>query len=272
MIDDRKVGTAKLEYNGKTYEYPVYEGTEAERAWDIRKLRADTGMITYDPGYVNTGTCESTITFLDGDKGILRYRGYDIAELAEKCEFIEVAYLLIHGKLPNQAERQQYAKLLNMNSMLPEDMVSFFRNYPERAHPMAVASAMVVSLSSFYPEMDDKEEERAMAATRLLSKLRTMAAYSYKKSVNEPFVYRACSPAEPPGSSADGTKHLFRGCDARSDFLLSHNSSPVVISTRPKRSSVRRAQSPGASGRDRSKPKPASVKTMLIWLRFMTST
>jgi citrate synthase len=189
MIEDRKVGTAKLEYNGKTYEYPVYEGTEAERSWDIRKLRADSGLITYDPGFVNTGTCESTITFLDGDKGILRYRGYAIDELADHCEFVEVAYLLIHGKLPNQAERKKYADLLNSHSLLPEDMVTFFRNYPERAHPMAVASAMVVSLSSFYPELEDKEEERAMASTRLLSKLRTMAAYSYKKSVNEPFVY-----------------------------------------------------------------------------------
>lgn len=189
MIDERKVGTAKLDYNGKSFEYPVYEGTEAERAWDIRKLRADTGLITYDPGFVNTGTCESSITFLDGDKGILRYRGYPIEELAEHCEFVEVAYLLIHGKLPNPTERKQYAELLNKHSLLPEDMLTFFRSYPERAHPMAIASAMAVSLSSFYPEAEDKNEERAMAATRLLSKLRTMAAYSYKKSIGEPFVY-----------------------------------------------------------------------------------
>jgi citrate synthase len=189
MIDDKKIGTAKLDYNGKVYEYPVYEGVEGERAFDIRKLRQDAGLITYDPGFVNTGACESTITFLDGEKGILRYRGYPIAELAEHCEFVEVAYLLVHGKLPNHAERKQYADLLNRHSLIPEDMIAFFRNYPEQAHPMAVASAMVVSLSSFYPELADKEEERAMASTRLLSKLRTIAAFSYKKSVNEPFVY-----------------------------------------------------------------------------------
>ena len=189
MIDDRKVGVAKLDYNGKSYEYPVYEGTEGERAWDIRKLRQDTGLITYDPGFVNTGTCESSITFLDGDKGVLRYRGYSIDDLADHCDFVEVAHLLIHGKLPNQTDRKKYAALLNRHSLLPEDMLAFFRNYPERAHPMAVASAMAVSLSSFYPELHDKKEERAMAATRLLSKLRTIAAFSYKKSVNEPFVY-----------------------------------------------------------------------------------
>ncbi len=189
MIEDRKVGTAKLEYNSKTYEYPVYEGTEGERAVDTRKLRGDTGLITYDPGYVNTGSCESTITFLDGEKGILRYRGYPIDELASNCEFVEVAHLLVHGKLPNKSERKKYADLLNKNSLLPEDMLAFFRNYPERAHPMAIASAMVTSLSSFYHELEDKEEERAIASTRLLSKLRTMAAFSYKKSINEPFVY-----------------------------------------------------------------------------------
>jgi citrate synthase len=189
MIEEKKVGTAKLDYNGKVYEYPVYEGTEGECGVDIRKLRQDTGLITYDPGFVNTGSCESTITFLDGEKGILRYRGYPIDELAANCEFVEVAHLMVHGKLPNKTERNKYADLLNRHSLLPEDMLLFFRNYPERAHPMAVASAMVVSLSSFYPELEDKEEERALAATRLLSKLRTMAAFSYKKSINEPFVY-----------------------------------------------------------------------------------
>jgi citrate synthase len=189
MIEDLKVGTAQLKYGDRTLELPVYEGTEKERGVDVRNLRKDTGLITYDPGFVNTGSCESSITFVDGEKGILRYRGYDIQGLAENCEFIEVAYLLIHGKLPTWTERMRYAKLLNMNSMIHEDMSAFFRNYPEHAHPMAVASAMVVSLSSFYPQLEDAEEEKSIAATRLISKLRTIAAFSYKKSIGEPAVY-----------------------------------------------------------------------------------
>jgi citrate synthase len=189
MIENRKVATAELTIGEKKLGLSVYEGTEGERGIDIRKLRQETGLITYDPGFVNTGSCESSITFLDGEKGILRYRGYEIEDLAENCEFIEVAYLLIHGRLPTKTERQRYARLLNKNSMLHEDMQEFFRNYPERAHPMAVASAMAVSLSSFYPEMEDAEEEKSTAATRLISKVRTMAAFSYKKSIGEPFVY-----------------------------------------------------------------------------------
>lgn len=189
MIENNKIGDAQLDLGERKISLPLYRGSEGECAVDIRKLRSETGFITYDPGYVNTGACESSITFLDGEKGILRYRGYEIQDLAEHCEFIEVAYLLIHGKLPTKTERQRYAKLLNRNSMLHEDMQDFFRNYPETAHPMAVASAMAVSLSSFYPELEDAEEEKSIAATRLISKLRTMAAFSYKKSIGEPFVY-----------------------------------------------------------------------------------
>lgn len=189
MLETSKSGEAQLDLGDRKVSLPIYVGSEGERAVDIRKLRTESGFITYDPGLVNTGACESSITFLDGEKGILRYRGYDIQDLAEQCEFIEVAYLLIHGKLPSKTERQRYAKLLNRNSMLHEDMQAFFRNYPERAHPMAVASAMAVSLSSFYPELEDAEEEKSIAATRLISKLRTMAAFCHKKSVGEPFVY-----------------------------------------------------------------------------------
>jgi citrate synthase len=187
-LESRSIGSAELTYGDKKLSLPLYEGSENERAIDIRKLRQDTGLITYDPGYVNTGSCESQITFVDGEKGILRYRGYAIQDLAQNCTFIEVAYLLIHGKLPTKTELQKYSKLLNRHSMLHEDMQVFFRNYPERAHPMAVLSAMVVSLNSFYPELDDEDEEKAMAATRLISKIRTIAAFSYKKSVGEPFV------------------------------------------------------------------------------------
>ncbi|MFH0909431.1 MAG: citrate synthase [bacterium] len=189
MLEQGKVDTAELTIGGKTLSMPVYEGAEGERAVDIRNLRKDTGLITYDPGYGNTGACESAITFVDGEKGILRYRGYDIADLALNCSFIEVAYLLVHGKLPNKTELQRYSKLLNRHSMLHEDMHVFFRNYPESAHPMAVLSAMVVSLSSFYPELESEGEEKSLAATRLLSKVRTIAAFSHKKSVGEPAVY-----------------------------------------------------------------------------------
>jgi citrate synthase len=189
MLEEKKVDAVELSYAGKKLVYPVYEGTEQERAVDIRKLRADTGLITYDPGFGNTGACESSITFLDGEKGVLRYRGYDIDALAEACTFVEVAYLLLYGKLPNKAELARFSKLLNRNSMLHEGMVDFFRNYPETSHPMLVASAMVSTLGAFYPELENQEEERAIAAARLISKVRTIAAFSYKKSIGEPFVY-----------------------------------------------------------------------------------
>ena len=183
--------TAEIRIGDKTVPLPVMQGTEGERAVDIRALRKETGYITMDPGFVNTGACESEITFIDGEKGILRHRGYDIEELAENCVFLEVAYLLVHGTLPNRQQWSEFSSLMNRHSMLHEDMVHFFRNYPENAHPMAVLSAMVVSLSSFYPEIaaeDPRESVDAMVA-RLLSKLRTIAAFSYKKSVGEPAVY-----------------------------------------------------------------------------------
>jgi len=187
--EKKKIGTAQLVFEGKSVDMDVWEGTLGERAVDISDLRKKTGLITYDPGFMNTGSCESNITFVDGDKGILRYRGYEIEDLANNCTFVEVAYLLVFGKLPNQDDLQKFSKLLNQHSMIHEDMQIFFRNYPERAHPMAIASAMGVSLSSFYPELEDIEEEKNIAATRLLSKLRTMASISYKKFIGEPFIY-----------------------------------------------------------------------------------
>jgi citrate synthase len=187
--EKKKIGTAQLSFEGKSIEMDVWEGTLGERAVDISDLRKKTGMITYDPGFMNTGSCESNITFVDGDNGVLRYRGYEIEDLANNCTFVEVAYLLIFGKLPSRDDLQKFSRLLNMHSMIHEDMQIFFRNYPERAHPMAIASAMGVSLSSFYPELEDIEEEKNIASTRLLSKLRTMAALSYKKFIGEPFVY-----------------------------------------------------------------------------------
>jgi len=183
-----------LTYGKRTWRYPVLTGSEGEKAVDISTLRQDTGLITLDPGYVNTGACTSDITFIDGERGILRHRGYSIEDLAEHCVFLEVAYLLILGKLPNRQEWQSFSDLMNRHSMIHEDMRDFFLNYPEGAHPMAVLSAMVVSLSSFYPEIEqeDPNEPIDITATRLLSKLRTIAAFSYKKSIGEPFVYPSC--------------------------------------------------------------------------------
>lgn len=186
-----KKGQAELSFDGKTLDLPVFEGSEGEQAIDISELRKKSGLITLDPGYVNTGACTSSITFVDGERGILRYRGYDIEDLAENCTFLEVAYLLIHSKLPNIRESKEFSELMNQYSMLHEDMRNFFKNFPENAHPMAVLSSMVVSLSTFYPEMTLNEGKESIdkTVTRLLSKLRTIAAFSYKKSVGEPIVY-----------------------------------------------------------------------------------
>lgn len=190
MSKMEKIDRAEICVGEQKLSYKVYEGTEDERAIDISKLRKETGMITYDPGLVNTGTCSSNITFIDGEKGILRYRGYDVADLAEKCEFIEVAYLLIHGSLPTAGQKARYSQLLNEHSLIHEDMKDFFSHYPEHSHPMAILSAMAVSLSSFYPELGEShKEDLAMTVTRLISKLRTIAAFSYKKSIGDPAVY-----------------------------------------------------------------------------------
>src|SRR5262249_7691389 len=181
----------QLTLDGKTVELPVVEGTEQEKGLDIGKLRAATGYVTLDPAYMNTASTTSAITFLDGEKGILRYRGIPIEELAEKSTFVEVSYLLIYGKLPSSKELAKFSTLLTRHSMLHEDMRRFFDGYPGTAHPMAILSAMVCSLSSFYPEAIDAMNvgERDITITRLLSKLRTIAAYAYKKSIGQPFVY-----------------------------------------------------------------------------------
>ena len=190
MSKMKRVGRAEIQIDGQTLDYKVYEGTEGERAIDISKLRKETGAITFDPGFVNTGTCSSDITFIDGEKGILRYRGYDVADLADNCSFTEVAYLLIHGSLPNVEQKRRYTDLLNRHSLIHEDMKDFFSHYPDHSHPMAILSAMAVSLSSFYPEMGENyKEDVEMKVTRLISKLRTIAAFSYKKSVGHPTVY-----------------------------------------------------------------------------------
>ena len=191
MSNNKKSNQASLSLDSKTVELEVLEGTMGERALNLSHLKTDTGCFVFDPAMVNTAVCRSAITYVDGDKGTLLHRGYPIEELAEHCTFIEVAYLLIHGTLPTADQRHRFSSLLNIHSMLHEDMRSFFGNYPEGSHPMAVLSAMVVSLSSFYPELrlDSAKEELNITVTRLLSKLRTIAAFSYKKSIGEPFIY-----------------------------------------------------------------------------------
>lgn len=183
--------TAHLEWNGKQLDLEVYRGTMGERVIHTGGLKKALGVTAYDPALADTAVCRSTITYVDGEKGVLLLRGYPIEILAAKATFVEVAYLLIHGQLPTLEQRRRFSELLNLHSMLHEDMRSFFGNYPEGAHPMAVLSAMVVSLSSFYPELrlDSDQEEIDITVTRLLSKLRTIAAFSYKKSIGEPFVY-----------------------------------------------------------------------------------
>lgn len=185
------LNTAELKIDGKTVALPIVVGTEGEQAIDIRQLRAQTGYVTLDQGFMNTGAVTSEIAFIDGDAGILRYRGIPIEDLAEKSNFVEVSYLLIYGKLPTVDELARFSSLLTLNSALHEDMRHFFDRYHITAHPMAILSAMVCSLSSFYPEalkVNDSEQNEA-TITHLLAKMRTIAAYSYKKSVGEPFVY-----------------------------------------------------------------------------------
>jgi len=190
MLKMNNVGHAEIKIEEQTLNCPLYEGSQGERALDIRTLRKEAGVITYDPGFVNTGTCSSDITFIDGEKGVLRYRGYDVDDLAGHCDFIEVAYLLIHGSLPTCGQKARYSDLLNKHSLIHEDMKAFFSHYPDRAHPMAILSAMAVSLSSFYPEMgENQQEDIDMKVTRLISKLRTIAAFSYKKSIGDPTVH-----------------------------------------------------------------------------------
>lgn len=183
--------TAKLLIDGKTFELPIIKGTEGERAIDISRLRQETGLITLDPGFANTGSCQSSITFMDGEKGILRYRGIPVEQLARDSTFVETAYLLINGELPTRRDLTRFSVLLNDHSLVHEDMREFFQNFPRRAHPMGILSSMVNALRAFYPELPERteEEEINVTFTRLLSKVRTMAAMSYKISRGHKVVY-----------------------------------------------------------------------------------
>ncbi len=183
--------TASIGLDGRTLELPVVTGSEGERAVEIGQLRTETGLITLDPGYGNTGSCTSAITYLDGERGILRYRGYPIEQLAERSTFLEVAHLLIYGELPTRAELDRFVANVTHHTLIHEEMRRFFDSFPYDAHPMAVLAAGTVGLSTFYQDSHDPFDEEAVEITinRLLAKLPTLAAWAYKKGIGQPYVY-----------------------------------------------------------------------------------
>tara|TARA_R110000796_G_scaffold67449_3_gene154708 strand:+ start:22341 stop:23624 length:1284 start_codon:yes stop_codon:yes gene_type:complete len=182
---------ATLEYNGKKYEFPVIKGTEEELAIDIKTLRSDTGMITIDPGFKNTGSCESSITFLDGEKGILRYRGYSIEELAEKADFLEVAYLLIFGELPNEVQLNQFHADIKSESAVDEEMKKILDGFPKSAHPMGVLSSLTSALIAFNPTSVNVTSEKEMywAIVRIMAKFPVLVAWTLRKKKGLPLDY-----------------------------------------------------------------------------------
>src|SRR3954463_13781852 len=185
--------SATLRFNGQEIELPVVRGTEDEVAIDISKLRSQTGLITLDYGFMNTGATESSITYIDGDAGILRYRGYDIEALAEQenPSFLETAFLLIYGELPTTAERDEFSSSIRKHTLLHEDAKRFYDGFPKDAHPMATLASVTNALATFYQHSEDPHDPRhvQLSIIRLLAKLPTIAAYSYKKSIGQPFLY-----------------------------------------------------------------------------------
>ncbi len=185
------VETAKLIIGDKVLELPVVTGSEGECAIDISSLRRETGLVTLDPSFGNTASCYSGITYINGEKGILRYRGIPIEVLVKKTTFVEVAYLLVHGVLPTQDEQHKFSELLNTHSLLHEDMRHFFDHFPRGSHPMHILSTMINALAAFYPNVDSQSlsDDIDICTARLISTVRTMAAFAYKKSIGEPVVY-----------------------------------------------------------------------------------
>jgi len=184
--------TVKLHYDGKEIELPVVVGSQNERGIDIKKLRGATGLVTLDPGFKNTGSTTSGITFLNGEQGVLRYRGYPIEQLAENASFAEVAYLLLYGNLPTEAQYKQFDNDLTMHTLVHEDIKNFFLAYPSKSHPMGQLISIVSSLSTFYPESLDPnrpEEARQLTMIRLLAKFPTIVSWIFKKNIGHPIVY-----------------------------------------------------------------------------------
>ena len=181
----------KLSYGGQEIELPVVSGSEAEQGLDISKLRGSTGLITLDEGYGNTGSTTSSITFLNGEEGILRYRGYPIETIAENCDFVATSYLLIYGELPTAEQLEDFRMSIRRHTMLHEDMRAFYNGFPKDAHPMAILSSVVGALSTFYQDsLDPRDEDQIeISIKRLMAKLPTIAAYAYKKSFGQPLIY-----------------------------------------------------------------------------------
>lgn len=183
--------TATLSFDGKTVELPVILGDQGEKALDVRKLRSQSGWITLDPGYANTAACKSAITHIDGERGVVLYRGYDLEELAEKATFVETAMLVMFGELPTRAEREEFRVMLRDQELLHEDLLSHLDGFPPNGHPMAILSAMINAMGSYYPELYDIDspEDFRLAAAKILSKVRTIAAFCYRKSQGLPLNY-----------------------------------------------------------------------------------
>ncbi|MBU6374095.1 MAG: citrate (Si)-synthase [Alphaproteobacteria bacterium] len=201
-------GTATLELDGKRVELPVLGGSTGPNVVDIRKLYAETGAFTYDPGFTSTASCESQITYIDGDAGVLLYRGYPIDQLAEKSNFLEVCYLLLHGELPSAAEMAEFNYAITHHTMVHEQLSAFFRGFRRDAHPMAVMVGVVGALAAFYHDSTDIDDpvQRMIASHRLIAKIPTIAAMAYKYSIGQPFVY--------PQNSLDYASNFLRMCFA----------------------------------------------------------
>ncbi|OLS28736.1 MAG: Citrate synthase 1 [Candidatus Heimdallarchaeota archaeon LC_2] len=179
---------AKIHVNGNDYEFPLVKGSEGELGINFVKLRAQTGIVSYDPGYANTGSCSSGITFINGEEGILRYRGYNIDSLANNASFLEICYLIVYGDLPNKEELDDFTNKITRRTLLHEEMRHFFDGFHSSAHPMIVLSTMVSSLGGYYPTTDFENDVHSNII-RLIAKLPTIAAFSYKKSIGQPFMY-----------------------------------------------------------------------------------
>ena len=201
-------GTMKLEWNGKTAELPVYEGTDGPPVVDIRTFHKQTGAFTFDPGFTATGSCESKITFIDGDNGVLLYRGYPIDQLAEQSTFLEVAYLLLHGELPTHPQYSEFSHAITMHTMVHEQLKNFYNGFRRDAHPMAIMVGVVGALSAFYHDSTDISDplQRTIASHRMIAKMPTIAAMAYKYSMGQPFIF--------PSNKLDYTENFMRMCFA----------------------------------------------------------
>jgi citrate synthase len=207
-MSDTAKRSATLSFDDTSVELPIYSPTAGPDVLDIRKLYAQAGVFTYDPGFTSTASCDSTITFIDGGKGELLHRGYPINQLAEKSHFLEVCYLLLYGELPKAAELEEFEQTITLHTMLHEQMVNFFRGFRRDAHPMAIMNGVVGAMSAFYHDSTDvnDERQREIASHRLIAKMPTIAAWAYKYSIGQPFVY--------PRNDLDYASNFLRMCFA----------------------------------------------------------